>query len=187
MKSKFLQGLVIGLILIGMSGIAHALSLSFAEVGGSIDKLKFSTDLGKSDEKVELAWVNEVLGGGYEYVVDKYDVTETEWLEISDYEDNIFAHTLDGAPDYFLIKIGNKSENSFTHFLFKNFASADWGVINLADMGFNDKNILNISKVSHIGEFGGALVPVPEPGTMLLMGTGLAGLAGGAARRRNKK
>lgn len=186
MKRKFLQGLVIGLILIGMSGIVHALSLSFAEVGGNIDKLKFSTFLGKSDEKAELAWVNEVLLGEYKYAVEKYDVTGKEWFEISDHEDNIFAHTLDGAPDYFLMKIGSNSGSIYTHFMFENLASADWGVINLAHMGFNDRNILNISKVSHIGEFGGAPAPVPEPNTMLLVGTGLVVLAG-AARRRNKK
>ena len=51
-------------------------------------------------------------------------------------------------------------------------------------MLFRSVDIKNIGKLSHIGEVGGALVP--EPATMLLFGTGVAGLAGIARRKRSQ-
>ncbi|MEN8258757.1 MAG: PEP-CTERM sorting domain-containing protein [Thermodesulfobacteriota bacterium] len=178
MKKKILAGLATGALLIGMAGVAQALSLT--DVGGNVDDLFAQTILADSGDATELAWVNSVLGGGYTLTA-KYDTPDgAGWTGIEGLA-GVFAHTLLDQPSYFLIKTGTNSGNPNTHFLFDNLASIDWAVIDLGVMGFTD--IENIEKISHIGEFDGGN-EVPEPTTMLLMGAGLAGLT--AARRKKK-
>lgn len=178
MTKKFLAGLATGVFLLGTGGMAQALSLTDV---GNADTFLYETDLDNSGYATELDWVNSVLIGDYR-LTDKYDVTAVEWEGIGE---GIFAHTLTSDPAYFLIKTGNikmsnietENKDSNTHFLFENLTSLAWGVIDLGEMGFDT------GKISHITEFVGGN-EVPEPATMLLFGTGLAGLA--AARRRNK-
>ncbi len=184
MTKKFWVGLATGVFLLGTGGMAQALALTDV---GSIDTLLYETDLDNSGYATELDWLNSVLGGDYT-IADKYDTNDGDgWYGIEGME-GVFAHALTSEPGYFLIKTGVNMGNEYdnTHFLFENLTSLAWGVIDLGDMGFDEKNINNIEKISHITEFNGngGGNEVPEPATMLLFGTGLAGLA--AARRKNK-
>ncbi len=161
--------------------MAQAIPLSTV---GSIDDLLYSTTLANSGEQTEIDWINSNLGTFY--TTDDYsqvDVIAGDWSVVDD-NSGVFAYELATPTDYFLVKIGANSGSSFDTFLFDNLASMYWAVINLDDMGFNGKNILNIGKVSHLGVIDGT--PVPEPATMLLFGTGLAGLAGMIRRRKEK-
>jgi len=178
MKKTIVAGLAMGVLVVGMTGVASAVSMTFEEVGSNLDFLTASTNLGDSGEATELAWVNSVLGGGYTFDA-KDDGLGGEWFDITDYA-GYWAHALTTEPAYFLVKTGSIDGNPNTHFLYENLTSLEWAVIDLAGLGITD--LSNIDKISHISEFGGT--PVPEPATMLLFGTGLAGLAGSLLRRK---
>ncbi|KAF0187563.1 MAG: hypothetical protein FD168_2487 [Desulfobulbaceae bacterium] len=179
MKKTLLTGLAIGLFFVGMTGVAQSIPLTTV-VG--IDDLLYSTTLANSGEQTEVDWINLKLGTSYT-IADYFQqsVAASEWSGVEGYN-GVFAHALATPTDYFLVKIGNNSGSSYTHFLFDNLDSLYWAVIDLGEMGFDLRNISNIGKVSHLGEF--EANPVPEPATMLLFGTGLAGLAGRLLRRK---
>ncbi len=67
-----------------------------------------------------------------------------------------------------------------THFLFDN--SNLFAVIDLVSMGFSQRNISNIGKISHIAA-GPAVTTVPESNSLALIGLGVLGLT--LLRRRS--
>lgn len=138
---------------------------------GSLDELQYETTLLGSPAEEE-AWIESQLG---------FDVTfsfKNDGLTGGDFETTdtagVYAFALNDEPDYFFVKTGNITDDGNVSFLFFNNPELDWAVINLADMGFT--SITNISGVSHISEYDGGTTQVPEPGTLLLLGSGLVGL-----------
>jgi hypothetical protein len=138
---------------------------------GSLDELQYETTLLGSPAEEE-AWIESQLG---------FDVTfsfKNDGLTSGDFETTdtagVYAFALNDEPDYFFVKTGNITDDGNVSFLFFNNPELDWAVINLADMGFT--SITNISGVSHISEYDGGTTQVPEPGTLLLLGSGLVGL-----------
>ena len=189
---KILVTLLTGMMLM-VSTSAMALMIAdgpYADtVVGERDNYLASADLGNSGSATELAWVQEVLGTDVDWITDyDYDSDEVIWLLTDDTGDNTYAFNLRGTPDFFIIKTGSGTNDSPNdHFLFENFASLEWAVLNLtADFGV-DYEIKNIGKFSHGAEIGGGDTPVPEPGTMMLLGVGMFGLAIFGKRRMNKE
>lgn len=135
-----------------------------------------STTLANSGDATELAWINQTL------LADNLITTA---FTLADYskitgsggsnwdttdQSGVFAFALADDPAYFLIKTGN-GLGTYSDFLFANNVSLDWAVIQLADLGFND--IQNVTGISHISEVGGGTTQVPEPGMLLMFGSGL--------------
>ncbi|HHO76506.1 MAG TPA: PEP-CTERM sorting domain-containing protein [Deltaproteobacteria bacterium] len=148
---------------------------------------------GSSGDAEELNWINTTLFGlgliSSYYTDTDFDKIETDdgagWLQaystpgvVADYTFAYNLVTSEGEtlyPDYFLVKTGNlRDDVDYRWFLFQNNELLDWAVINLQEQGYS---LLEIGKISHIDNVGGA-APVPEPATMILLGSGLIGLAG---------
>lgn len=157
---------------------------------GSYDSLFAETNtLDNSSEEEELNWINSVVPETYtEYY--KFDGTPTLYAVYDEDQNSIitdaYAFYLGSAPDYFLIKWGDKNDTNYLeHSLWTNNESDYWAIFNISNLDPDlEVEILNIDALSHYGTVGAA--PVPEPATMLLLGTGLVGLAA-TGRKKFKK
>ncbi|WP_246014596.1 PEP-CTERM sorting domain-containing protein [Geomonas oryzae] len=175
MKKQLLAAIVFGLFSIASTGWSYMLVSDSTNVGAQ-DTLLQAAKLKNSGEATELAWV-QTFFPDTDFILKQDGLTGTEWQKVN-YGD-LWALPLLSDADYFLVKTGNTG--TFTHYLFKNLDELSWAVISLADV--NITSVVGVQKISHVSEYGGA--PVPEPGTFLLLGTGLLGLAIYGKRRRN--
>lgn len=181
-------------------------------VGGGIDVGNLDTLIGSIDkpglasygsgngngtgEIAELNWATSTIRswlGNPEYDVHwsaRYDTPQDpndvypDWVETT--TPGIWAiDFMSNDPAFFFIKTGALipgNGDSQYHFLFANNGSLDYGVINLLSQ-FDGSTITGIGKISHVGEFNAA--PVPVPAAIILLGSGLLGLAG--FRKKMKK
>jgi hypothetical protein len=139
----------------------------------SVDKLIFADNLGNSSNATEIKFIEDHSTFVVPYYA-KFDTGEGDWTNV---EGTIWAYDFGTlGTDLFVIKTGNlKLKSAVDTFLYKTVASRQYAVIDFADFGTE----MNAGKISHIG------APVPEPSTILLLGSGLLGL-GWYGRKRKK-
>jgi hypothetical protein len=85
-------------------------------------------------------------------------------------------------PLAFLVRFGNAEHD---HYLYKNLANTQYGVVDLADISARRGNI-TITSISHTSVAEGPTTTVPEPASASLMLLGL-GVVGAASRKRRRE
>lgn len=164
------------LILFNMvsAGWAYTLVSDSTDVGQR-DTLLHWADLENSGQ-AEIDWIQSFFPDAT-ISLKQTDFAANPWQQV-DFGD-LWALQLFSGPEYFLVKTGNTG--SYTHYLFENLDELSWAVISLGDV--NITGVVGVDKISHVDEINGA--PVPEPGTVLLLGAGFLGAAIYGKRRRN--
>jgi hypothetical protein len=186
MKKKLLAGLAVGMMMGAMVGTANAAPMTWTD-NITLDpsqKLTWGQSLTFNHDITDgVDGFNGILMGGNDIITD-YSIL----LSLHD-DGGLF----DGWEIAWVDTPGVIADG------FYNFtASSDtfgWSVAGIVDL--NTAGMLDITVTSLLGDFyvdssvltangeNGCSAPVPEPATMLLFGTGLAGLIG--AGRRQKK
>jgi hypothetical protein len=180
-------------VLLAASSSAFAIPL--ATVGG-VDSLIDQADLGSSGDASELAFIADSLHVdsstlSYTHLGD--ESAGANWLTV-DGSSSLYAFSFNTlTPAYFLIKVGSGvgvagdgSSETFSHYLYQNVSSLNYGVIDLSAFDRTRNRTVNIGLVSHLSTASGTppTTSVPEPATLSLFGLAIAGI--GFARRRKQ-
>lgn len=172
---------VMAVALVGAAASAQAATVNVGGVDvGAVDT--FIAEIGDlpascgpgGSPTTELCWINSVLDPDTIYGEKREEVDV-----LSSDTTGVVAFELWAPSEYFMIK------NATNWALFRNNGDLNWAVIDLADLKLKKWNIKGGGSISHAAPIGGDVPQVPLPGTLGLLGLGLAGL--GAMRRKKQE
>lgn len=199
MMKKLVCAMIMG-TMFGWMGSAHAKPLHFYEMQGgySFDDVNLSQTwtFNLDDDVLFSAWD----GSGsdpYGQIVDisAKDIINNAWIEISFYdnEEDVGPRTKERADliiDGALIFSGKEIDTSYFH---RNLATSlddHLLTVTVTNAPVNSKGLYGDFDVMSVlvgGRYTDNTAPVPEPGTLLLFASGLAGLAAFGRRTSNRK
>lgn len=167
MKTRYFTLITAFLLIFSTSALALTIDNGATDVG-SLDQFITSAYFSPPNPSNELAFINNNVPENYDLTTFiKWDgITTGSFIKV-DGNNNYLAFDFGYAPEYFLFKTGGPKD-VIDHFLYRNLANTQYAV-------FADNFQYDISHISAVGS-GSPTVPVPEPGTLLLFGAGIAGL-----------
>ncbi|PIE61837.1 MAG: hypothetical protein CSA29_01155 [Desulfobacterales bacterium] len=185
MKKKYLSILTVGLLTLGIAGLANATAISYtatdlADINSGEDLWQYTYSVSDNTFAADTGFTIYFDLGLYDFLDPLTTAPNTDWDVLTWNPDSSLPD--DGAYDAYALVDNASLADMFT----VSFAWLGGGAGPISQY-FEVYDGLTWSVLEDGFTSSGVAAPVPEPATMFLFGTGLVGLVGAGIRKRTKK